>query len=862
MTGVSTPAGVTAMDAPSMPRVLVDEPYRGPSSYRDTPADRALFAGREAERAELLNLVLSESLVVLTGRSGMGKSSLINARLLADLRDHRFFPVAARVTSATAASPTAAVFEAVHAAADRDRDRVQIAPGGPAPDLWTFFNTTKFTRGDGTVRVILIIDQFEELFTRYRVDDPDRRAFVEGLADLVRRRVPESFRQRAVAELEAIPRDSTVPADQARRATLLALLYEDAVPDVKVVLAIRDDYLADLLSLRRQIPGIMRNSLRLEPLTLRNAREAILRPTTMTLADGVPGIQFGDGVVGSILEQLSGVLPTASDDLPLIEPLQLQIFCRFLFEHRRSSPTITLTNLKAWGGARTAAQRYYRGVMKKLPRVRLGLNGRRWRPSFENLILVNRPRAAAHRLCEQGLIDFSAHRTALNAPVVRRRFGIRQSDLDVLVRERLIVEDPRPDTVAYELVHDSLVKPLRTACARRRLRTMATSVAVVGAVLLMPEIVSDWWTRRGDLSAVQQVDLNPADRQFRLSRLAASQADLSGLNLSRIRAIGERLSDRRFDSTTFAHASLERSSFDSSTLRRANFTAALLSRTSFFRADLSRASFDSANATNANFEHARLVNATLSGAVLANAQLTGADLSGAKLRGADVRGAHMEAVTLDDSTDLSGTAWWLAAGWSDAQFVSLAKRFPPDAYANSSAFVHEMQDLTTLVEHAPPANADSAFVVTRELALERRARLIATKGQALNAAFNDVEVAYDNPATHNVPEVLDIRGYVLLRRTWLGDRSVVDRRRGDAYKSARMAVNLDPEADSATLGERVYHLALAFEGMRDSVPAVVQFRRAAALGYTPTYERLFTPSALWRSSMNAEPAFQRPLAHK
>ncbi|MGE5732107.1 MAG: pentapeptide repeat-containing protein, partial [Gemmatimonas sp.] len=831
MTGVSTPADITPMDAPSRPRVLVDEPYRGPSSYRDTPADRALFAGREAERAELLNLVLSESLVVLTGRSGMGKSSLINARLLADLRDHRFFPVAARVTSATAASPTAAVFEAVHAAADGDR--VQITPGEPAPDLWTFFNTTKFTRGDDTVRVILIIDQFEELFTRYRVDSPDRRAFVEDLADLVRRRVPESFRQRAVAELEAIPRDSTVPADQARRTTLLALLYEDAVPDVKVVLAIRDDYLADLLSLRRQIPGIMRNSLRLEPLTLRNAREAILRPTTMTLAEGVSGIQFGDGVVGSILEQLSGVLATASDDLPLIEPLQLQIFCRFLFEHRRSSPTITLTNLKAWGGARTAAQRYYRGVMKKLPRVRLGLNGRGWRPSFENLILVNRPRAAAHRLCEQGLIDFSAHRTALNAPVVRRRFGIRQSDLDVLVRERLIVEDPRPDTVAYELVHDSLVKPLRTARARRRLRTMATSVAVVGAVLVMPEIVSGWWTRRGDFSAVQQVDLNPADRQFRLSRLAASQADLSGLDLSRIRAIGERLTDRRFDSTDFAHASLERSSFDSSTLRRTNFAAALLSRTSFSRADLSRASFDSANATNANFEHA--------------------DLSGAKFRGADVRGARMDAVTLDDSTDFSGTAWWLASGWSDAQFVSLAKRLPPDAYANSSAFAHEMQDLTTLIEHAPPANADSTFVVTRELALERRARLIATKGQDLNAAFNDVEVAYDNPATHSVPEVLDIRGYVLLRRTWLGDRSVVDRRRGDAYKSARVAVNLDPEADSATLGERVYHLALAFEGMRDTVPAVVQFRRAAALGYTPTYERLFTPSALWRSSMNAAP---------
>ena len=60
-------------------------PYVGPRTF--SQEQRHLFFGREREGRDLLARVLSERLVLFYAQSGAGKSSLINARLIPQLRE-------------------------------------------------------------------------------------------------------------------------------------------------------------------------------------------------------------------------------------------------------------------------------------------------------------------------------------------------------------------------------------------------------------------------------------------------------------------------------------------------------------------------------------------------------------------------------------------------------------------------------------------------------------------------------------------------------------------------------------------------------------------------------------------------------
>jgi len=75
--------------------------YPGVKPFSENESD--IFFGREADVEQLHNLVLLEKLVVLFGKSGYGKSSLINAGLIPLLNDpnqpeqFRYLPISVRL---------------------------------------------------------------------------------------------------------------------------------------------------------------------------------------------------------------------------------------------------------------------------------------------------------------------------------------------------------------------------------------------------------------------------------------------------------------------------------------------------------------------------------------------------------------------------------------------------------------------------------------------------------------------------------------------------------------------------------------------------------------------------------------------
>jgi hypothetical protein len=73
----------------------VENPWPGLAAYDE--ASRKFFHGREREALELLRLIRLAPLTALYGKSGLGKSSLLQAGLFPLLREQHFLPVYLRI---------------------------------------------------------------------------------------------------------------------------------------------------------------------------------------------------------------------------------------------------------------------------------------------------------------------------------------------------------------------------------------------------------------------------------------------------------------------------------------------------------------------------------------------------------------------------------------------------------------------------------------------------------------------------------------------------------------------------------------------------------------------------------------------
>jgi WD40 repeat protein/DNA-binding SARP family transcriptional activator len=179
--------------APGLP------PFKG-LEYFDV-ADADLFFGREALVAELIGRLRSGRFLAVVGASGSGKSSLVRAGLVPALRqgealtdgtlpppDCGSWPIhiltpTAHPLEALAAS-LARESESVTATATlmddlaRDRRALHLYVQRLLPPTPTLPPPGGGRKGGG--RILLIVDQFEELFTLCR-DSAERRAFVDAL---------------------------------------------------------------------------------------------------------------------------------------------------------------------------------------------------------------------------------------------------------------------------------------------------------------------------------------------------------------------------------------------------------------------------------------------------------------------------------------------------------------------------------------------------------------------------------------------------------------------------------------------------------------------------------------------------------
>ena len=144
-----------------------DNPWPGPEAFRRE--DAKFFFGRDRARDALTRLVLQSRMVLLYGRSGLGKTSLLRAGVFPRLEDARTLPIHIRLqfgaSLETGVPPDLPlqIKAAVEAAASRAN--VDAPALDPAATLWEWFYRAEaqfFNERSRRVRPVLVFDQFEE----------------------------------------------------------------------------------------------------------------------------------------------------------------------------------------------------------------------------------------------------------------------------------------------------------------------------------------------------------------------------------------------------------------------------------------------------------------------------------------------------------------------------------------------------------------------------------------------------------------------------------------------------------------------------------------------------------------------------
>ncbi|HEY6412069.1 MAG TPA: YCF48-related protein [Edaphobacter sp.] len=408
--------------------------YPGAQPFRDDEVSRRTFFGREQASVALTDQILANRLVIVYAKSGLGKTSLLNAGVAPRLREAGSLPLLVRANDIQH-GPLFSVLEGIRGEAKRQQ--IEYVEGDSS-SLWSFFKSAEFWRGDLLLTPVLILDQFEELFT---LQSPEaRETFLSDLGYLVR----------------GIP-----PPSQPK----LEVNASDTPPAIRVVLSLREDFLGMVEEASDRIPEIMDHRFRVTPLSYEMATKAITGPAAIEDRDIVTrAFRLEPEFVTSILTYLTK--STAGAHGPAgryVEPFHLQLICQRIekvvaFKQQVSSEEVVL-NFNDLGGEAALAETlesFYLAAIQSLPARHL--------------------RGAARILCEQFLISPEGRRLSVEERELRRQLKLPRETLSHLVERRLLRTDRRSDSTYYELSHDALVQPV---LASRRMQAMVVSWASV-----------------------------------------------------------------------------------------------------------------------------------------------------------------------------------------------------------------------------------------------------------------------------------------------------------------------------------------------------------------------------------------------
>jgi WD40 repeat protein len=406
-----------------------ENPWPGLESFEETGSE--FFYGRRREEASLLSQVLDAPVTVLYGRSGLGKTSLLRAGLFPLLREHNYLPIYVRFDLEPDAAPLARqLHQSVHDSILADVP--DAMPPLNEESLWEYLHRNNFelwSAQNYLLTPVIVLDQFEELFTLGDRVSNLVHEFRNDLGDLIENRIPADLATRIESDAAA-----------AARLRLRSRNY-------KLLISLREDFLPELEGWRRVIPALGRSRMRLLPLRTGDAIDAVCKPgahlMTRDLADKVVDIIAG--------EDLHRDRDTAWDDVDHpgfdvgasdVEPALLSLFCRELNEERKRRGQAEFDEQLVEDAKTDVLPNYYLSCVGDLP------------PRVANFI-------ETELISEKGFRNSFAREDAVPS-------HLTETELDRLIRSRLLRLEERYGAQRIELTHDVLTPVVRAHRDHRR----------------------------------------------------------------------------------------------------------------------------------------------------------------------------------------------------------------------------------------------------------------------------------------------------------------------------------------------------------------------------------------------------------
>ena len=388
-------------------------PYLGLSSFLEV--NQQYFYGRTEEISLLMKMVKHAPLTVLFGRSGLGKTSLLKAGLFPVMRKTYFLPIYVRLNLSAEfkVSPLKQVKMAIE-------EKIKEIDGSTDSigdmTLWEYFHRTEFC--GGMITPVLVFDQFEEVFTLGKHRQKEINVLITELANLIENRVPLQFQ-----EVEEDPSH---------------IDYRSI--NFRIVFSLREDYLAELENYSAQIPNLKKVRLRLLQMNGERALEAVYEPAKLII-EKPEAMQIVNLIIASGIDDGRRLVDQDLRQYRL-EPFLLSLICERI-------------NRKRF--AKDGSMIYPKITNDLLQDISLK---RIIRDLYADAIADYDDNVAA--FIETKLLTLDGHRRLLPISDALAEEGVTRQIIDDLVDKRLLRKEIWNGREQVELIHDVLVKEVRT----------------------------------------------------------------------------------------------------------------------------------------------------------------------------------------------------------------------------------------------------------------------------------------------------------------------------------------------------------------------------------------------------------------
>lgn len=390
-----------------------------------------LFKGREKEAKQLRQLIENHQLTVLYGRSGYGKSSLLNAAVLPTFVEAGYHVINVRLGAWTPESTSSPISNTILSLTeDTDLLESTVLDELVRWDNSLWYYTKTFSLNTKQQRLLFVFDQFEELFT-YPQEEIEH--YEKNLSELLKTRIPQRYR-------DELQKKAKGPKDPKYQRVLERM-------DIKMVIGIRSNRFHLLERLSTTLPEILQNTLELDALSREGARAAIVEPAADTLEqyESIP-FTYEITAQNSMLDFLT--------QEGRIEGILLQMVCAYFEQSiidKRGKNEITQADLLAnatqadgsISGLEGVVDRYYSDRIDDLP------------DEIEETV---------KRFIEDNLVQRVGNggmRLSMHQAQIKERFDIDKNILDELVYNGLLRTEPfLRGGLTYELTHDRLIEPV------------------------------------------------------------------------------------------------------------------------------------------------------------------------------------------------------------------------------------------------------------------------------------------------------------------------------------------------------------------------------------------------------------------